>query len=253
MEMEEINGFTPISLEQMEAVRLMNRTDTKYWFHAETLAELFRAVKDDYYVLKMNDRFALPYSTIYFDNKENRMYTEHHNGKLNRVKIRRRCYVLSDISFLEVKFKNNKGRTIKKRMPGTFQSEEFSQDEQLFLSKLTQFPVNELTPSLKNNFNRITLVNKNFEERCTIDFQLAFAINGAPVSLNNLAIIEIKTNGSASKSPLAKALRGQRINQSGFSKYCIGRTITDRSLKRNAFKQKIRSIEKVIHQNNLYN
>ena len=40
----------------------------------------------------------------------------HQNKKLNRYKIRQREYLISDISFFEIKFKSNKGRTIKKRI-----------------------------------------------------------------------------------------------------------------------------------------
>ena len=90
------------------------------------------------------------------------MFIAHHNGKLNRYIIRRRSYVSSGISLLEVKFNNNKGRTIKKRITSDFQPDNFSEQENAFLQELTPFSGNESHPSLINNFLRITLVNKNF-------------------------------------------------------------------------------------------
>ena len=248
------NKFKPIRLEEMEQVKLMNRTDTKYWFHKDSLSQLLEAVQNDYFILNMKDEVALPYSTVYYDTCENRMFSAHHNGKLNRYKIRRRSYVSSGISFLEVKFKNNKGRTIKKRIPTNFNSINFTSGEKDFLNELTPISAEGLNKTLVNNFARLTLVNKNFKERCTIDFNLEFSIGDKHISLDNLVIVEIKADGSPAASPLARALRNQRIKRSGFSKYCIGRTVTDSSLKRNAFKRKIRSIEKVLQtEKHLYN
>jgi len=250
---EVVKLFDPISLEEMDQVKLMNRTDTKYWFNIKHLHLLLQKVKDSYFVLNMHNEVALPYSTIYYDTDENSMFIAHHNGKLNRYKIRRRRYVSSDISFLEVKFKSNKGRTIKKRIPGNFEYCRFNEAEYSFINEITPFSVEDLRATLTNNFLRITLVNKNFKERCTIDFNLTFKSGNQKVMLNNLVIVEIKADGSSSESSLARALRDQRIKSSGFSKYCIGRTVTDYSLKRNAFKNKVRKIEKTINTTGLYN
>lgn len=242
--------FNPIQLEEMGQVKLMNRTDTKYWFHFERLQEILEEIKNDYYVLKINGESELNYATTYYDTENNNMFSEHHNGKLNRYKVRRRSYVSSGISFLEVKFKSNKGRTIKKRIPTEFGTTLFTNQENDFLNRHIPFDPNQLTPSLINNFSRLTLVNKNFKERCTIDLNLKFEIEHKRIALKNLVIVEIKSDGKSSNSPLALALREQRIKTSGFSKYCVGRTVTDAALKRNAFKGKIRSIEKTIQSNN---
>lgn len=241
------NLFTPISLVEMDKVKLMNRTDTKYWFQANRLNVLLEKVQDNYFILTMNNEVALPYSTIYYDTDVNSMFTAHHNGKLNRYKIRHRSYVSSGICFLEVTFKNNKGRTIKKRISTDFGSMHFSEEENRFIQGISPFSVEDLSPSLINDFKRITLVSQNFNERCTIDFNLGFKTENKETMLNNLVIVEIKADGSPSASPLARAMRGQRIKRSGFSKYCIGRTILDPTVKRNAFKPRIRMIEKVIN------
>jgi len=253
MNTKETDYFAPIRLDEMDKVKLMNRTDTKYWFNIKQLHQLLESVQDHYFILTMKNEVALPYCTIYYDTDTDGMFTAHHNGKLNRYKIRRRSYVNSGISFLEVKFKNNKGRTIKKRIPTEFNNN-FSEAENSFLQEITPFSVEELSPSLTNNFSRITLVNRNFKERCTIDFNLQFKTLQKQIALNELVIVEIKADGSPAASPLARALRNHRIKTSGFSKYCIGRTVTDSSIKRNAFKHKIRMIEKTIStKHSLYN
>lgn len=248
-----VNQFETIKLKEMGAVKLMNRMDHKYWFHIDFLPGLLSSVSDDYYVLEIDGQSELPYSTSYFDTHQNHMFVAHHNGKLNRYKIRRRSYVSSGISFLEVKFKNNKGRTMKKRISSDINSLQFNEKESDFIESSSPFSTGDLNLSLINSFSRITIVNKNFKERCTIDLGLAYEYAGKHVSLNDLVIVEIKIDGLAKASPLAKALSAQRIRPAGFSKYCVGRTVTDSDLKRNYFKNKIRRIEKTIHTGiNLY-
>lgn len=247
MNLPETDFFKPILLENMNEVKLMNRTDTKYWFHFNRLAILLKSIKDDYFILKIDEESNLPYTTTYFDTAVNKMFIDHHNGKLNRYKIRRRSYVSSGISFLEVKFKSNKGRTIKKRISSEYGNNVLTKNEMEFLGEKIPFCIDDLKPSLINNFSRLTLVNKNFKERCTIDLNLQFQYSNKKIALENLVIVEIKSEGNPSNSPLAKVLRDNRIKTSGFSKYCVGRTVTNARLKRNAFKNKIRKIEKTIN------
>ncbi|MDD3323276.1 MAG: polyphosphate polymerase domain-containing protein [Paludibacter sp.] len=220
----------PIELHEMDKVKLMNRTDTKYWFHIDDIEQILQEIKNDYYVLNINGESNLEYTTTYYDTDNNRMFNEHHNGKLNRYKVRRRSYVSSEISFLEVKFKSNKGRTQKKRIPAQFGNATITEAESEFLANITPFKASELHPALINNFSRVTLVNKNFNERCTIDMNLQFKSGDKVIALDKLVIVEIKSDGKTENSPLALALREQRIKTSGFSKYCIGRTITDSTL-----------------------
>lgn len=240
------DGFQSITLDKMDQVKLMNRRDTKYWFHKDQISEILDAVASDYYILAIDGKRKLPYTTNYFDTEENKMYLAHHNGKLNRYKIRRRKYKQSDISFLELKFKTNKGQTEKKRISTDFENQEFSSTEELFISENTPFGAPELQLSLANDFDRLTLVNKNFNERCTLDFNLKFSSNGQVKMLDDLVIVEIKTEGKPVGSPLAKALFKRRIRSSGFSKYCVGKVLVDKKLKRNAFKAKLGILSKVL-------
>jgi len=250
----EVDFFDPIQLEQMDQVKLMNRTDRKFWFHFDHLQGLLQSITDNYFVLDIEGQNEMPYTTTYYDTILNKLYTSHHNGKLNRYKIRRRSYIASELSFLEIKFKSNKGRTIKRRIPADFGNHSFSVQECDFVKTNTPYSCEDLKPSLINEFSRLTLVNKNFKERCTIDLNLQYKNCNKSVALENLVVVEIKSEGGAMVSPLAIALREHRVKTSGFSKYCIGRAITDPHIKRNAFKGKVRRIEKIIHKNlNAYN
>jgi hypothetical protein len=242
-------SFDKISLKEMEAVTLMNRVDQKYWFHLNDMQEIINAIYTEYYILSINNEDHLPYSTTYFDTYQNDMFNQHHNGKLNRYKVRKRSYVNSGISFLEIKFKSNKGRTIKKRIPIDTHKETFDTSESSFLEERLPYNVSQLQVALHNEFRRITLVNKNFKERCTIDLNLQFIFGQRRIKLDDMVIVEIKSDGKPTASPLVNTLRELRIKSSGFSKYCIGKSLTDFTLKQNLFKAKIRSIYKLFNVN----
>lgn len=241
--------FETIQLDEMDKVKLMNRTDRKYWFHRSQLPNLLEAIKDDYYILNIDGESQLPYQTTYYDTGSDKMFVDHHKGKLNRFKIRRRTYVNSGISFLEVKFKSNIGRTIKTRINSNQDTTQFTSSENQFLSEQTPFDGRELKPSLQNQFKRLTMVHKGFSERCTIDLNIRFKNAMNELVFDDLVIVEIKADASSGVSPLALMLRDKRIKSSGFSKYCIGRAVLDKDLKNNAFKDKIRRIKKVMRAN----
>lgn len=238
--------FKTIQLHEMDRVKMMNRTDQKFWFHIDQLQSILDEVRDHYFMLDIDEKSMLPYSTVYFDTYENEMYLSHHNGHLNRYKIRRRTYVQSGKSFMEVKHKTNKGRTIKTRINTNENIPLFSPSEEDFIATETPYSADNLTPILINQFTRLMLVNKNFKERCTIDFNLKFKTKDDEVEVKNIAIIELKADGNSELSPLGLALRNHRIKSSGFSKYCTGRMLTDPTLKQNRFKVKLRSLKKTL-------
>jgi len=235
-----------INLKDIEQVKLMNRVDTKYWFHSHKLLDVLTRASKHYYILEIENKQVLAYSTTYYDTKHNSMYKAHHNGRLNRFKIRHRTYVDSGISFVEVKRKNNKGRTIKSRIKAHDTNAHLNALEQQFLKDNCPFSIEELRPAIRNQFKRITLVSKSFDERCTIDIDLQFECKQHNVALKQLAIVEIKTDGLPSHSKLSQILLSMGIKKAGFSKYCIGRTLTDTHLKHNAFKPNIRRLNKAL-------
>ena len=63
-----LDGFAPISLAEMDAVKLMNRVDTKYLTDRATLADVLRdAAAAGYRVLVADGSRISPYDSIYFD------------------------------------------------------------------------------------------------------------------------------------------------------------------------------------------
>ena len=81
-----------LTLEEATKVRLMSRVDKKFWFRFSELENLLNAIKDDYYIQTVNGKKWQQYATQYFDTVDNKMYTLHHNGKLNRYKNNLKCH-----------------------------------------------------------------------------------------------------------------------------------------------------------------
>jgi len=241
-----VDKFTPISLAEMDSVKLMNRIDTKYIVSANRLAGLLEEAKENYRILEINGCREMLYRTTYFDTEDSRMYTAHQNGKLNRYKIRTREYAVSSIHFLEVKFKNNKGRTVKKRVKRSEGALSFKDAETGFLEEAAPFSVDALSPKLWNKFIRLTLVHHKAQERITIDFDLSF-INDKEkeLALPRLSIIEVKQDKYTANSDFLQILKRNRIYEERVSKYCIGSALLYPELKYNRFKEKLLIIDKL--------
>ena len=231
-----LSSFDKISLDEMNGVSLMKRVDTKFILSESQLLKVFSKIQKDYKVLEIDNERLMQYSTLYFDTKNKKCFKEHHNGKLNRYKIRMRKYLVSDLCFLEVKKKNNLGVTNKTRR----QIKDF---ETILSSDSKEFIYNSqindllLEPALYNNFNRITLVNKNYPERVTIDTNLSFKSADKEKIFDNLVVIEIKQEGKRLNTVMNKALKLMSILPTNFSKYCLGITNTFDNIKSNRFKE----------------
>lgn len=243
---ELLQHLKPITLEQMSSIRLMNRTDTKFVTSKENLARLLEMAQGKYYAQFNNDSKIANYMTTYWDTDEHRFFLEHHNGRAPRQKVRVRTYMDSQLTFLEVKTKNNHGRTKKKRVEVPSQEIEVQGANGEFVESLVHQGLNEMHPTVRNQFHRITLVNYDKTERLTIDYDVHFhnIETGKDAETGPLVIIELKRDGNV-YSPVLEILRVLRIKPSGFSKYCIGSVMTNKNLKQNIFKAKMVTLSKL--------
>lgn len=245
-----LQHFDPISLSEMEAVKLMNRIDTKYAVSIRQLPRILEKAANDYFIQDIDGVRLATYDTVYYDTDNLDMYIRHHDRQLVRQKIRIRQYVESGLNFLEIKKKNNKGRTRKKRIPLPTPSIAVpTADVTEFIRTKSRYTWQQLQPALRTRFRRITLVNKAKTERLTIDLNLVWEnqITHLSKTFDDLVIIELKRDGNM-PSPMLRIMLTERIRPLKISKYCIGTALTNHTLKQNRFKNKIRKIEKLIKQ-----
>jgi hypothetical protein len=229
-------NFDKTTLAEMNSVSLMKRVDTKFILKESQLLEVLSKLYDDYKILQIDQERLMKYSTLYFDSKNKKCFKDHHNGKLNRYKIRMRKYLVSDICFLEIKKKNNLGVTNKIRR----QIKDFETDLTLESKEfISDSNINNLLlePSLYNNFSRMTLVNKNESERITIDVDLSFRFGVDEKKFDKLVVVEIKQEGKRLNTTINRALKSMSILPTNFSKYCIGISNIIDDIKSNRFKE----------------
>ena len=243
-----LETFNPITLDQMSNIKLMNRIDTKYVTTKRQLIELLQLVHDKYYVQTIGTTTICPYRTTYFDTNEHTMYMQHHNKYAKRTKVRVRTYLTSDdLTYLEVKNKNNHGRTKKKRIRvDSLEASKQTEGAEELVRRKTGLSLQSMHYVVQNEFDRITLVNMAKTERLTIDFNINFYNyeTGNNANSDQLVIIELKRDGNIF-SPICTILRDLHIHPTGFSKCCIGMVWTDENLRNNNFKQKVRNLAKI--------
>ena len=252
-----IRHMDAVSLEEMSSVSLMNRTDTKFITTAAVLQNiLMDASMHGYRVCEISGQRLMGYESLYYDTPDLKMYTAHRNAKKTRQKIRVRTYLVGGETYLEVKRKNNHGRTKKKRilMPREHIAD-FGADPQAkaFLEEKSWWKYEELTPVTTTDFSRFTLVNPDMTERLTIDVDIRFrnVRSGRSAGLTDLVIIELKQDGRKF-SQMRQILLQRRVFPFKISKYCMGVTLTDNDARPGRFIEKVRHVEKLTG-NRLYN
>lgn len=243
---KQLKRFAPITLDEMKDIRLMNRMDTKFVTTIPRLMSLLSMAEEAYYVQDNKGERNAEYRTLYFDTSRHDMFRVHQAGHANRQKLRFRTYVSSHLQFMEVKTKNNHGRTKKKRMTVS-NTDLTAEEKRVFLHQCLHYDIDRMHPALLNEFHRITLVNKAKTERLTIDTGLQFQNQktGLATALDDLVVIELKRDG-LQPSPVLEMLRQLHIHPHGFSKYCMGLAMTDPSLPVNQMKLKLRDVEKIM-------
>lgn len=248
-----VGNMDAISLSEMKHVKLLHRNDTKFVLSLAKIPAILLQMHENYRVLEVEGLKTHIYKTTYFDTPTNEMYLNHHNGRVNRFKIRMRQYVVNNLFYLEVKFKNNKGETIKKRIKPINSDCIKGIDCFDFLKMNSPYLPSDITPSIHNSFTRITLVHNTLPERITLDFGLHFSTvtENQTQSLHGVAIIEVKRDLCARFSETISILKMNRIQKMGFSKYCIGKALidTNNEIKLNLFKPTIREIMKINQSN----
>jgi len=242
--LQTLSTLDPISLSEMDSVALMNRTDTKFIFRFDKLESYLNHISPYYKVLEVNGKRSSRYETLYFDTPEFRMYMDHHRRKSNRYKVRHRIYVDSNQHYFEIKFKNNKGRTIKSRIKRKEISETITGKAAVLLKEKTNLSAENLFPKLWSNCSRITLVNRFSKERLTLDIDLQFKNDKTEKNFSNIVIAEVKQE-KFSLSPFIKLMREEKVREGSISKYCFGVLFLYDQIKRNNFKTNLHTINKI--------
>jgi hypothetical protein len=239
-------GFAPISLDDMDAVALLDRIDTKYVLSTRQLMRALAEIQQEYWMLSINRVRLNPYHTLYFDTPQFDLFAAHASGRAERYKVRSREYCGTHQSFLEVKHKNRKDRTIKERIPTGETVMAFTPELTHWLQQVSPIDGSQLEPKLWNSFTRMTLVSQRSCERVTLDVDIALISADRMISLGGIAVAEVKMDDAHCTSPFIEQMRAQRVRPRGFSKYAVGVAMLYRQVKKNALKPQLLWIEKML-------
>ena len=240
-----LESFEPISLMEMDRVKLMNRVDTKFAFSLSEFLEFLPELSQNYKILEIEGIRTPFYESLYFDDDNFSFFKDHHNGRTSRFKVRFRKYVESNLVFLEIKHKF-KGRTLKSRIKVDEIPTELTEKQKEFIQSVIP-KEHDLKPVMWNSFHRMTLVNKIENERLTLDFNITFKWENHRQTFNNLIIAELKQETVNRNSAFFAFMKTINIRPYRLSKYCIGsiELYGGSRLKFNRFKKKLLTLKKI--------
>ena len=240
------NSYEKVPLAAIKEVNLMSRVDEKFVFHQSQLSDIISQISRYYKIVIIDKKMIQEYNTHYLDTIDKLFFHQHHNGQYTRNKVRFREYVDSGLCFLEVKKKNNKKITVKKRIRvDSIPSNGLTIDQKEYIDTIIGSN-NILTSQQIVNFNRMTFVHKENLERLTIDINLSYSFKNHKGQFKNLVIAELKKNKSQPTSDFKKILKQHKIKPLRFSKYCMTTLQIDKNVKYNRFKEKLLLIKKIL-------
>jgi len=236
-----VDDIESISLPELEETkaRLLTRVESKHLMTIRQCRELVHALAGSYRVLEIRGKRIGRYETLYYDTPSFLTYLQHHNRKGNRYKLRLRHYNTSNETYLEVKKKNNKGSTEKRRIRTSWSAPGFMPEQLAFLQSAFPFDCQSFRPVLWTVYDRLTLVSKKSPERITLDTGITFGDGQRVVSYPDLVIAEIKYEKGVKNSPVFQVLHTLGVRKRAFSKYCIGVSLLYHWLKHNRFKENL--------------
>ncbi|GAB7192055.1 VTC domain-containing protein [Kineococcus sp. NUM-3379] len=222
----------PVGLEELvERAALLTRVDRKYVLPlvaAERfVAELGRSAR----VLEIGGRRSAGYESLYLDTPGLTSYHLAARARRHRFKVRRRTYLDGGGSYLEVKTRDPRGRTVKERILCGATSELLDAEgvrfveERLARSGAARVPGPLLRPALRTRYERTTLFLPADGSRVTVDTGLVWdrardLPAGAALRLGPLAVVETKSGTSA--SPADRLLWSLGHRPARISKYGTG-------------------------------
>jgi hypothetical protein len=209
------------------------------------LPAFLESLLSNFLLLNIDDEAICHYQTSYLDTPNLNMYLDHQRGKVDRFKIRVRRYDITKTAFLEIKRKDNKGKTHKNRVIIPFETKDsFDTLTEEFVHANSPYHLSAIIPILETNYDRIALVDYKNLIRITVDLNLIMVYKDKSKQLNDFCIIEIKKEGNGSTSVEA-ILHDLGYHKFSISKYCLG-VYHFLDVKKNKFKTKFRKLEKLM-------
>jgi hypothetical protein len=231
---ETVDVLRPVELAELDAAAaLSRRLDRRYLVSVADIARVLATLAPTHRVLEIAGRRRLAYRSVYFDDPARATLRAHAQGRRRRFKCRTRVYADTATAFFEVKLKDRRGETVKRRQPHAAEdAATLTPDAEAFLAAVLgeaygTTPPHALAPVLHNRFERLTVADLGGGSRMTCDLGIEVAhTSGAAARLRaDLAIVETKSRTGRSKADALLLAAGAR--PVAFSKYAVGLALTE--------------------------
>lgn len=224
--------FTPCQLDDVEAAALERRKDLKYILTPEQSNQIIELLYPFYDILTIDGLQLFTYQTQYFDDDAFTFYYDHLKGKPKRYKVRKRNYVDNDSSFLEIKEKF-KGTTYKHRLATKGRLDVLEESEKNWMRALFA-QVDSFTPTLHNEFQRITLLSKDRKSKVTLDQNIFLYWKKNNIALKS-HVLEVKYDKLTDIEDFKNIIRSLNLHSERMSKYALGMNLLNNQLKTGIF------------------
>jgi len=247
-----VGSFHAIGLDQLDAkASMLERRDNKYVVRRSELQQALTQLVIDFDVLEIKGKREFTYETCYFDDENSSSYFDHHQGRRQRFKVRVRKYTDAQLCFVEIKLKDKRGVTIKKRLGyavekyGTLDDNAWAHLRSSFGDLYRRAFDYALAPVVEMSYQRITLVAKEGGERMTIDCNLRFSGGDRSYSIDDgTFIVETKSaNGNGLADKILRHLHQHPTKRC--SKYCVAMAALQEVSKHNKFLPALRKLNAI--------
>jgi hypothetical protein len=212
-----VGQLPAVDLATLEAdAALSVRTDRKHLLGWADVTRLLESLAPTHAALEIGAQRAFAYDTTYFDTDDLQCFRAHAQGRRRRFKCRTRLYADTGVCALEVKLRGSGDRTVKLRRPvATGDHGCLDANARAFLGDCLG-TVPPMSATLRGHQTRVTLVGNN--ERCTLDFDLAYDGGGALAP----GLVIVETKSERGRGAADRALLTLRSRPMPCSKYCLG-------------------------------
>lgn len=241
--------FHPIGLAALNSkAEMLERLDNKYVVSRSVLDRAATEFAKHFDILEIDGRRSFTYETCYFDDSERQSYFDHHQGRRRRAKVRIRKYIEAGLCFVEVKLKDKRGITVKKRLPydpamfGYLDAAALAYIHAVYFEQYQERFPHELSRVIDMRYERKTLVAKEGGERMTIDSALRFFDRESSYSVDDdRFILETKSaNGNGIADRILRAMHQHSTKHC--SKYCTASAVLNHVTRHNRFLPALRKL-----------
>lgn len=242
-----LRSFTKMGLHEFGDDRFAERKDRKFPVSIYEVSKVLSGLEKRYSLICPKGNEISTIESKYFDTVNFDFFRQHHRGRSVRRKVRIRRYVETDTSFLEIKRKNVKGRTLKQRISLVSAKPVLDNRSKQFLKAQGVSETGAIHPVLKIVYDRLSFLSEDQDERFSVDFNVRFYDGQRKGDFGKLAIFEVKQS-KIETTPIIRALRKNRISEGSISKYCLSLCQVNPELKANRFKPVLRNLQALIHE-----